>query len=359
MNQENTVVANFAISYFRYLDENGICSKELPAYLQDPQHIEKLYKMMVKTRIFDKKAITLQRTGKLGTYPSTLGQEAICVGIGAAMKKEDVLCPYYREYGAQFWRGVRMEEILLYWGGDEIGSAFKDNPHDFPICVPIASQCLHAVGAAFAFQYRQEKRAVVATIGDGGTSRGDFYEALGVAGVWKLPVVFVINNNQWAISVAREKQTASETLAQKGIACGVPSLQVDGNDIFAVTQKVEEALARARNGEGPTLIEAITYRMCDHTTADDASRYRPDAELKAHEKFDPVKRLKQYLLDKGSWDEARESKMIESFTQEVNDAVARYLETPTPPAEVMFEHLYATLPSAYEAQYQALKEGTK
>lgn len=359
MTQNNTTVANYAISYFRNLDENGVCEGELPAQLKQPEFVEKLYRMMVKTRIFDKKAITLQRTGKLGTYPSTLGQEAICVGIGAAMQPEDVLCPYYREYGAQFWRGVSMEEILLYWGGDEVGSAFKNNKHDFPICVPIASQTLHAVGAAFAFQYRNEKRAVVATIGDGGTSRGDFYEAMVAAGAWKLPVVFVINNNQWAISVPREKQCAATTLAQKGLAAGIEGFQVDGNDILVMTQKVSQALEKARQGGGATVIEAMTYRMCDHTTADDARRYRSEEELKANEKSDPILRVRRYMENEGFWNEDKENEMIASFTKEVNEAVERYLNTPTPPAEIMFEYLYETLPKAYEAQYQALKEGVK
>lgn len=357
---QNKIVANFSISYHRYLNESGQIEQALPTFANDAEFVKKLYAMMVKTRLFDKKAIALQRTGKLGTYPATTGQEAICVGIGAAMQPDDILCPYYREYGAQFWRGVRMEEILLYWGGgDEVGSNFKNNPHDFPICVPIASQTLHAVGAAFAMQHKKQKRAVVTTIGDGGTSRGDFYEAMNAAGIWKLPVVFVINNNQWAISVPRSKQSAAETLAQKGIACGIPSFQIDGNDIFAVQEAVEKALERARKGEGPTVIEALTYRMCDHTTADDASRYRSEQELKAYEKIDPIERLKKYMSQAGFWNEAEENKLLEGLQQEINEAVTRYLETPTPPAESMLEYLYETLPKAYEAQYQALKEGVK
>lgn len=359
MEHEKSIVATFAISYLRYLDEHGVPTNPIPEALKQPDMLRKLYRMMVKTRVFDKKAITLQRTGKLGTYPSTLGQEAICVGVGAAMRPEDVLCPYYREYGAQFWRGVRMEEILLYWGGDERGSDFQDNPHDFPICVPIASQNLHAVGAAFAFKYKREPRAVVTTVGDGGTSRGDFYEATVAAGAWKLPVVFVINNNQWAISIPREKQCAAETLAQKGLAAGIDGIQVDGNDIFAVTQTVSDALDKARKGGGPTVIEALTYRMCDHTTADDATRYRDEAELKKHEKFDPVTRLKSYMESTGVWDAGQEKQMLEEIAQEVNEAVTRYLNTPMPAPESMFEYLYETLPKAYEAQYEALKRGVK
>ncbi len=359
VSQDPKTVATFSIQYQRYLNENGEFENECPEYLKDPDKMRKVYQMMVKTRLFDRKAVMLQRTGKLGTYPATLGQEAICVSIGASMQEDDILCPYYREYGAQFWRGVTMEEILLYWGGDEEGSNFQNNKHDFPICVPIASQTLHAVGAAFSIQYKKQKRAVVTTIGDGGTSRGDFYEALNCAGIWKLPVVFVINSNFWAISTPRDKQCAAETLAQKGIACGVPGVQVDGNDTFAVRDAVETALERARNGEGPTVIEAMTYRMCDHTTADDASRYRDDAELKANEKYDPISRLKKYLISQGHWDEEREKQMIAQCGEAVAQAVQNYFDAPTPPAEHMFDYLFETLPKAYEEQYRALQQGVK
>lgn len=359
MSEQLKSIANFSIPYLRYMNEKAEFERPCPEHLQTPEMLRKVYQMMVKTRLFDKKAIMLQRTGKLGTYPATLGQEAICVGIGAAMQEDDVLCPYYREYGAQFWRGVTMEEILLYWGGDEVGSQFKNNPNDFPICVPIASQTLHAVGAAFSMQYKNEKRAVVTTIGDGGTSRGDFYEAMNCAGIWNLPAVFVINNNQWAISVPRDKQCKAETLAQKGIACGIDGIQIDGNDIFAVRDTVEKALDKARNGHGPTVIEAMTYRMCDHTTADDARRYRDEAELKANEKYDPISRLKKHLISAGHWDEEQEKNMLTELSQAVTQAVENYLNTPTPPAEIMMEYLYETLPKAYEDQYRALKQGVK
>ena len=189
---------------------------------------------MVLTRVFDKKAIALQRTGKMGTYPSSLGQEAISVAIGSVMQKDDVLFPYYREYGAQFLRGVTMTEIFQYWGGDERGMDYKGPQKDFPICVPIATHAPHAVGVAYAMKLRKEPRVAVFVCGDGATSKGDFYEAMNAAGLWKLPVVFVVNNNQWAISVRREIQTGCQTIAQKAIAAGFDGEQVDGNDIVAV-----------------------------------------------------------------------------------------------------------------------------
>ncbi len=349
-------VAQFQIEYARFLNPEGQVERPLPKFADDIDHLKKLYAMMVETRVFDTKAIALQRTGKLGTYPSTLGQEAICVGIGAAMKDEDVLAPYYREYGAQFWRGVRMEDILLYWGGDERGSDFKGAArNDFPITVPIASQNLHAVGAAYAFQCRGEKRVAVTTVGEGGTSRGDFYEAVNCAGIWNLPTVFVVNNNQWAISVPRDKQSKCETFAQKAIAGGIEGRQVDGNDIIAVQDAVSEAIEKARAGHGPSVIEALTYRMCDHTTADDASRYRPEGELEAHKKLCPVIRLRNYLVSIDAWNESSEKELYKHVQDKVTQAVDNYLNAGNRTPESMLEYLYETMPQALSEQYEELK----
>ena len=189
---------------------------------------------MARVRVFDAKAVNLQRTGQLGTYASCLGHEATHVGVGAALMPSDVLAPVYREYGTQLWRGVTMQEILLYWGGDERGNDFAGPRNDFAWCVPIATQTLHAIGAAMAFKIRGEARCALSYVGDGGTSEGAFYEALNVAGAKGLPVVFVVVNNGWAISVPVAAQTAAGTLAQKAIAAGIPGLQVDGNDVIAV-----------------------------------------------------------------------------------------------------------------------------
>lgn len=339
----------FTIPYTAYLDEKGNEIKELPKIAQDKSQLQKIYRTMVYTRVFDKKAVALQRTGKLGTYPSTLGQEAICTAIGAAMQSDDVLCPYYREYGAQFWRGVKASEILLYWGGDERGSDFKNNRIDFPICVPIASQTLHGVGVAAAMQYQKKSTAVVATVGDGGTSRGDFYESINVAGVWDLPIVFVVNNNQWAISVPREKQTRAKTIAQKAFAAGIEGWQVDGNDFLAMLDIMQRALKSARQGK-PVVIEALTYRMCDHTTADDATRYRSKEELEANQKYDPIERCKQFLLAKGYWSESEEKALHEEMKNQVEAEVEIYLNTPKQPPESMFDFLYKECPDAYQHQ---------
>ncbi|HET8552423.1 MAG TPA: pyruvate dehydrogenase (acetyl-transferring) E1 component subunit alpha [Gammaproteobacteria bacterium] len=346
-------VAKFEIGFEQFIDESGKAVQTLPKFAEKPAELIKMYRMMTLTRLFDTRAIALQRTGKLGTYASSLGHEAIHVGIGAAMKEEDALAPMYREYGAQFWRGVKLSEVLLYWGGDERGSDFSGPAHDFAWCVPIATQCLHGAGAAMAFKLRKEKRCAVAVVGDGGTSEGDFYEAINAAGAFQLPIVFVVSNNQWAISVPLAQQTACETLAQKAFAGGFEGTQVDGNDIVAVRNAMENALAKARKGGGPTLIEALTYRLSDHTTADDATRYRPNDEVKAAEKKEPLVRLRQYLTALGEWDDAKEKALIDECKQQVADAVKEYENTPKPSLESMFDYMYAELPEALEEQRAA------
>lgn len=349
---KSKLVANFEIFYTQFLDIQGQATQMLPDFAHNIDFLIDLYKAMLRTRIFDAKAISLQRTGKMGTYPSTLGEEAIGVGMGAAMESSDVFCPYYRELGAQLWRGVRMVEVLLYWGGHERGSDFQNKTvkEDFPINVPIASQTLHAVGVAMAMKLKKQKRVAVTSVGDGGTSRGDFYEAMNLAGSLKLPVVFVINNNQWAISMPRCLQTAAKTLAQKGIAAGIPCEQVDGNDIIAVYNGVKNAIERARKGEGPSVIEAITYRMHDHTTADDAKRYRNLEEVANHRLEDPILRLNQYLTSIQTWDEEKEKKLQQQLTDEVSNAVTEYLNEPPPTIESLFDYLYAKLPAALISQ---------
>lgn len=345
-------IATFAIEYHQYLKADGTLAQALPKDLK-PTDLLELYRLMHLLRTFDNRALNLQRVGKLGTYAGTLGQEAIGVAMGYAMKKEDVLVPYYRDYGAQYQRGVAFHKILQYWGGDERGSDF-DNAEDFPICVPIASQSVIATGVATAIQYRQQKRAVVTTIGEGGTSEGDFYEALNVAGAWHLPVVFIVNNNQWAISVSREQQTSTQTIAQKAIAGGFNGEQVDGNDVIAVYDRIRAALEKARSGGGPTLIEAITYRLCDHTTADDANRYRPEAELKEAWLKEPLIRLRLYLTAQNLWDAAKEEKLLQECRQVVDKDVDIYLNiTPAAVTDIV-DYMYAQWPENLKEQRDTL-----
>lgn len=252
------------IPFLRYLDEEGRPVATLPTWL-DKAILHTFYCNMVMVRSYDKKAIALQRTGKLGTFPSHLGAEAVGIGVGLAMQPQDVYVPYYRDMPTLYVRGVPMEKNLQYWGGDERGSVFYkadgELSEDLPICVPIATQITHAAGIAAAFKLRNQPRVAVVTIGDGGTSKGDFLEGLNCAGVWHLPMVMIINNNQWAISVPRKLQSSAPTLAQKGIGAGVRSIQVDGNDVVAVYEATRSAVERARSGKGPTLIEAVSYRL--------------------------------------------------------------------------------------------------
>jgi pyruvate dehydrogenase E1 component alpha subunit len=268
---------------------------------------------------------------------------------------EDVLLPSYRDNGALLWRGVKMEEILLYWGGDERGSRWSGPAYDFPFCVPVGSQAPHAAGVAYAIKLRKEPRVAVCVLGDGATSKGDVYEAMNFAGIHKLPVVFVINNNQWAISVPLRLQTACATLAQKAIAAGFATEQVDGNDALAVRAAAEEAVAAARSGNGPRLVEAVTYRLGDHTTADDAARYRPPEEVQAHWKEEPITRLRAYLAGAKVWGKADEEALSAECQGQVEAAVERYLATPPRAPETMFDHLYAELPGAYRRQRDELR----
>jgi len=346
-----SIAATFEIEHLQYLGPDGkLVRDDAPELARDLPQLVELYKLMAFTRSFDTKAVALQRTGKLGTYASCLGHEAAHVGIGSAMQYDDVLGISYREYGAMFQRGVKPREVLLYWGGDERGSDFSGPPHDYPICVPISTQCLHAAGAALAFKLRGEPRCAVAICGDGGSSKTDFYAALNSAGAYTLPLVLVIVNNGWAISVPRSAQTGARTLAQKGIAGGLDCVQVDGNDLIAVRAAMDHALKRARNGHGGSVIEMVTYRLSDHTTADDARRYRGEEEVKSAWEREPMLRLRQYLIAQGAWSDAQEAAWKTECNQRVDVEVNAYLEVAPPPMEAMFDSLYAELPLDLLAQ---------
>jgi 2-oxoisovalerate dehydrogenase E1 component alpha subunit len=349
------IAAQFEIEHRQYLDAAGALIAEPPAFARNREVMVSLYRAMTLTRIFDTKAVALQRTGQLGTYPSCAGQEAVGVGYASAMTKSDVMFTTYREQAAQIWRGVTLTELLQFWGGDERGCNYAGPREDFPPAVPIASQATHAVGAATAFKLRNQQRIAVCALGDGATSKGDFYESLNLAGVWNLPVVFVVINNFWAISMPREKQTACETLAQKAIAGGIPGIQVDGNDIIAVREVMNQAMARARGGGGATVVEALTYRMGDHTTADDASRYRREELVSAAWKLDPLARLRAYLAREQRWTKDDEEQLIAESRQKVDDAVAEYLAIAPPLPSSMFDHLFETLPPALQWQRKAVE----
>jgi 2-oxoisovalerate dehydrogenase E1 component subunit alpha len=348
--EELPVIARFEVRRRAYLAPDGKVLRPLPAVASDTGSLVAIYRAMVLARAFDLKAVSLQRTGRLGTYAVALGQEAVAIGVASAMRTEDVFLPSYRDNAALLWRGMKMEEILLFWGGDERGNLSSGPPHDFPYCIPVGSQAPHAAGVAYAFKFRREPRVAVCMFGDGATSKGDVWEAMNFAGVEKLPVVFVANNNQWAISVPLKLQTASATLAQKAIAAGFCGEQVDGNDVVAVRAAADRAIATARGGQGPTLIEAVTYRLGDHTTADDAGRYRPPDEVQAHWKEEPIARLRAYLVGAKAWGKAEEERLAAECQERIEAAVARYLAAGPRSPQTMFDHLYAELPQAYADQ---------
>jgi pyruvate dehydrogenase E1 component alpha subunit len=352
------VIARFEICRRAYLAPDGAGLRRLPGFASDTALLASFYRAMVLARAFDLKAVSLQRTGRLGTYAVGLGQEAVGVGIASAMRQEDALLPSYRDNAALLWRGVKMEEILLYWGGDERGNNSSGPAHDFPYCIPVGSQAPHAAGVAYAFKFRKQPRVAVCLFGDGATSKGDLWEAMNFAGVHKLPLVFVANNNQWAISVPLKLQTAAATLAQKAIAAGFGGEQVDGNDVIAVRAAAAEAIAAARGGQGPRLIEAMTYRLGDHTTADDAGRYRPPEEVQGRWKEEPIARLRAYLVSQKAWGKAQEEQLMSACQEQVDAAAERYLAIAPRAPETIFDHLYAELPRVYASQRDALKGGS-
>jgi pyruvate dehydrogenase E1 component alpha subunit len=345
---------SWQIPYRCYLNAAGEAQADTISTIMSTEQLVQAYQHMVLVRAFDKKVVALQRTGQMGTYPSSLGQEAIGTAIGYAMLKEDILVPYYRDQATQLLRGVTMGEIMLYWGGHERGSCFTGPQQDFPICIPIASQLPHASGVASAIKIRKQKRVVVTTCGDGATSKGDFSESLNLAGVWQLPLVVVVNNNQWAISVPRAIQTRAPTLAQKAVAAGISAEQVDGNDLVAVFSAVTQALQKARSGKGPHLIEAISYRLSNHTTADDASRYRSAEELNQAWQQEPVSRLKAYLEQQEQWDHTREQALQQQVEEKIQQAVAHYLAVQPEPVSTMFDYLYQDLPASLKLQKDEL-----
>jgi 2-oxoisovalerate dehydrogenase E1 component alpha subunit len=353
---ELPVIAQFAVHRRAYLAPDGTALRGLPPFADDRDLLVSFYRAMVQARTFDLKAVSLQRTGRLGTYAVSLGQEAVAVGTASAMAPNDVLLPSYRDNAALLWRGVKMEEILLFWGGDERGNHWSGPAQDFPFCVPVGSQAPHAAGVGYALKYRRRDGVAVCLLGDGATSKGDVYEAMNFAGVARLPVVFVINNNQWAISVPLKRQTAAQTLAQKAIAAGFCGEQVDGNDVIAVRAATDAAIAAARAGNGPRLVEAVTYRLGDHTTADDASRYREAEEVKTHWGKDPIARLRAFLVSRMDWSKAEEEAIAADCEKRVDAAIEVYLATPPRRPETMFDHLYAKLPSAYLSQRREVEE---
>ncbi|MDP4012294.1 MAG: pyruvate dehydrogenase (acetyl-transferring) E1 component subunit alpha [Candidatus Nanoarchaeia archaeon] len=348
------VVGEFKVEYLQVLDEKGNCDKNLMPKLSKKQ-IKDLYKAMILGRQFDNRALNLQRQGRIATYPSILGQEASQVGSAYAFDKSTWIFPSFREHAALILRGVPMEKLYLYYAGDERGNV-SAKQKCFPTSVPVSTHNLHAVGFAWGNKIQKKKATVVTYFGDGGTSEGDFHESMNFAGVFNLPVIFICQNNQYAISIPREQQTASKTLAQKAIAYGFPGIQVDGNDIFAVYKATQEAMKHVKSGKGPYFIECVTYRLSHHTTADDWTRYRTKKEVDAWSKKDPVLRLKNYMLKNNFLTEKENKKILKDAEIKVEKAVKKFESVSTMKPEDMFQYMYKEMPWNLQEQLQDLKE---
>ncbi len=345
------------IEQLSILDENGNLDAGLEPGISDDLHL-KMYRAMLLGRRFDERMLDLQRQGRIGTFPPIKGQEAAQIGSVAALRDRDWLAPSFRETAAEIMRGRSLESILLYYNGYNEGTIISDNQHDLPMSVPVASQVLHAVGLGFAAKYRRTDEVVMTFFGDGGTSEGDFHEGLNFAAVYQAPVVFVCQNNQWAISIPLARQTRSRTLAQKALAYGMPGMVVDGNDILAVHKAATEAVARARSGGGPTFIECVTYRIMMHTTADDPKKYRSEEDVERWKARDPLIRYRKYLADKGILPGHRVSELDEEVKEEIGTAVNRaeeQMKSLGQPLD-MFDHLFAELPAELRSQKNALAE---
>ena len=344
------------VENLQILDENGTLDVELAKNTLGVQDVVPLYELMAICREFDESAFKLQRSGRMGTFPQNKGHEAAALGAARALRKGiDYIVPYYRESPALFHHGLPMHQVLLHWMGDERGNVIQPKLCMHPTCVAIGAQTLHAVGIAWAFKLRKEDRVALCFFGDGATSTGDFHEAMNFASILKAPVIFCCLNNQWAISTPPDCQSASESFAQKALAYGMPTMQVDGNDLFAVYKAHRDAVERARAGNGPTFIEAITYRLGDHTTADDARRYRDPVEYQEAVARDPIIRTRKYLESQGAWNAELQSKLddrAKRIVREVNEAA---LTMPKPLIEDIFIHTFATLPPDLVRQMQTMR----
>jgi pyruvate dehydrogenase E1 component alpha subunit len=345
------------VYYLSILDEKGKLDSKLEPKI-DNSLLLKIYRAMLLGRRFDERLLSLQRQGRVGTFAPIKGQEASQLGSVAALRASDWMSPSFRETAAELWRGRTMESIILYYGGFNEGGGIEEDRNDLPVSIPVATQVLHAVGLGWAIRYRQKDDVVMTFFGDGGTSEGDFHEGLNMAGVYQAPVIFVCQNNQWAISIPRSKQTRSETLAQKAVAYGMPGIQVDGNDILAVYAAAAEAVNRARAGDGPTLIECVTYRVTMHTTADDPKKYRSEEEVEVWNKRDPLSRYEKYLMDKNLLTEKKREAFEADIASEIQSAVDRAeerMKTLGDPLN-MFDHAYAELPPHLIEQKERLAQ---
>lgn len=332
----------------KVMDDNGNLFDADYEAMIDKQLAEAFYYHMYRIQTFDKKAINLQRQGRIGTYPPFGGQEAAQVGSALALEKGDWMFPTYRDHGATLTFGQDMTRMFLYWNGRVEGCIPPEDKHIFPAAVPIATQLPHAVGAAWAEKKKGTENIAIAYFGDGATSEGDFHEGMNFASVFQTPTIFFNQNNGYAISVPIEKQMNSGTIAQKGLAYGMPSVRIDGNDVFSVYFATKKAIENARKGNGPTLIEAVTWREGAHTTADDPSKYR--AEGLGDDIVSPMVRLQRFMENQDLWDNKAITSIHEKIESEVDEAIQAMENYPKARVDDMFDHVYKELPEQLQKQ---------
>jgi pyruvate dehydrogenase E1 component alpha subunit len=339
---------------FQVLKPDGMIQPGFTPPLSDQETLS-FYRKMLFIRLADQRGLLLQRMGRFGTYAPIWGQEACQVGSASQLQKGDWVFPAFREIGATLTMGVPLKSFLLYWMGNEMGSRAPEGINLVPVSIPVGTHIPQAVGAAWAAKLKGEKTVAVAYFGDGATSKGDFHEAMNFAGVFKTATIFFCQNNQFAISVPRSQQTASKTIAQKAIAYGFQGIQVDGNDLFAVILATKEAVEKARAGEGPTLIEGVTFRFGPHTTADDPTKYRTEEQIEPWKPLDPLVRLRLYLKGKGLWDEAVEQRITDESQKEIDEAVKEAEAVPAPQMDDIFEYVFAEMTPPLKEQLAYLK----
>jgi pyruvate dehydrogenase E1 component alpha subunit len=350
-----TSVFQTTIDHVSILDASGSFDAKLGQGLIPEADLVRLYEHMLTCRALDEVAFKLQRSGRMGTYPENRGQEAASLGAAYALRPDDWLVPCYRENAGLFWRGLPMEYVLLHWMGDERGNEIPADLCITPIAIPIGTQMLHAAGLAWAAKYRKEDRIACTFFGDGATSEGDFHEAANFAANLNLPCIFFCQNNGWAISVPSKIQCSAPTVAQRGLAYGMHCVQCDGNDLFAVVKVVKDAAARARAEKRPTFIEAVTYRLGDHTTADDARRYREAAEVEAWQKRDPLVRVRARIMKLKLWDQKKEEAAVARAKEHVAAVVRRAEEIAPPDKADIFNYMYAELVDELAVQRETMR----
>ena len=339
----------------QFLDPEGSVDEEAIKGISE-EDLYKMYRLMVLVRLLNSKGLSLQRQGRMGTLASVRGQEASNVGMGLALGPNDWFVPSFRELGAQIARGINPVELFRYWAGDERGAAPPQDSRVLPVCITVGSHLCHGAGIAMSAKIREERIAVLTSSGDGSTSQGDFHESLNFAGVYQLPIVFAIQNNHWAISVPFEKQTATKTIAEKAAAYAIDGARVDGNDIFAVYLTIKRLLDSARSDHKPALVELVTYRMDDHTTADDASRYRTEEMLEPWKAKDPIDRMRKFLMAQRGWDDQKESDLQTELAAKVEEIVKEFEASPLPEPSGMFNFMYADEPWHFKEQREEMRQ---